>query len=206
MLKVILIVNWGLGLEILKTLDRMQNVRICNVITQFGNKTQDPWFNIVYDFVKEQEYEVIIQNKITFLEIRRLIIEQNADLLMVHSFMRKIPSEVFSAPKLGSINIHPSLLPKYRGPLPTYWVLKNNDTKTGLTCHIINEGFDTGDIINQMEVLVEKNDTTETIIEKQKKIVKPLLIQTLNLITNKNFKSKPQPTVGVSYAPRPKSG
>lgn len=203
MLNLLLILNWGLGLEILKTLDAIKAVRICGVITQYDERSENEWFNAVYDFSASRGFRVIDQCKINFTEMKRFIKEQDIDIMITHSFMKKIPGDVFTAPRYGGINIHPSLLPKYRGSSPTYWVLKNKEKKTGLSCHIISEGIDEGAIINQAEVPVEEGDTIGTIIEKQKRAVPDLLNEALSLITDEDFKPKPQPLGAASYAPRP---
>ena len=203
MLKLLLILNWGLGLEILKALDAIKTVRICGVITQYDEGAGDKWFNAVHDFSARRGFCVMDQHRIDFTEIRRFIIGQDIDIMITHSFMKKIPRDVFTAPRYGSINIHPSLLPKYRGSSPTHWVLKNKEKVTGLTCHFISEGIDEGDIINQARVTVEEADTIDTIIEKEKRIAPALLKEALSLIMNKDFKPRPQPQEAASYAPRP---
>lgn len=202
MMKILTMLNWGLGSEILKTLHSMKGVEVCGVITRHEDKSEDRWINAVYEFGIRNGYRVTDERDIGFGEIKDMIIKESADLLVVHSFMKKIPRDVFSAPVYGSVNIHPSLLPKYRGPSPTQWVLKNKEDKTGLTCHFISEGIDEGDIINQVELPVEKHETFESIIEKQKNAVGPLLKEALSLITASNFKPRPQLSGGASYAPR----
>lgn len=203
MLKALLVLNWGLGLEILKALEAIKAVRICCVITQHDESSNDEWFNSVYDFSVQRGFNVIDQRKIGFPEMRRFIKEHDIDIMIAHSFMKKIPRDVYSAPRYGSINIHPSLLPKYRGRSPTQWVLKNGEKKTGLTCHVISEGIDEGDIVSQAEVSLEEGDTIETIIEKQKRTIPALLKETLSLIRDTDFKPRPQPLGAASYAPKP---
>ena len=126
------------------------------------------------------------------------------DLLISHAFMRILPRKVFAAPKYGSINIHPSLLPKYRGPSPTYWVLHNKENVTGLTCHFIDKYIDTGDIIHQIEIPVKSGDTIASIIERQKPLVVELLFKSFSKIRDQNFRPITQQNRLASYAPRPK--
>jgi len=203
MIKTLAALNWGLGLEILKTLDIIKAVRICGVITQHDEKSDDKWLNAVYDFSIRRGLRVMDQRTMDFADMKRFINEQDIDIMITHSYMRKMPSEIFTAPRYGSINIHPSLLPKYRGSSPTHWVLKNREKKTGLTVHFISEGIDEGDIINQAEVSVEETDTIDTIIEKQKRTIAPLLNEAFALITDTNFKPRPQLHETASYAPKP---
>ncbi len=204
-MRLILMANWGLGLEILKVLDSMPDITIAFVITQYNRDSNDVWYNAVHDFAKQKAYPTIIQDAVSFSELEELIIKQNIDLLVLHAFMKILPKEVYSAPKYGSINIHPSLLPKYRGPSPNYWVVKNRERVTGLTCHYINDGIDTGDIISQVAIELNTEDTVESIIEKQKGVVKRLLTEVLSSIGDTDFKPTPQTSDCACYAPRPKS-
>jgi methionyl-tRNA formyltransferase len=203
-MKVIVLANWGIGYEVLKALDRLSDTEIFLVVTRYDVNNRDKWYNIVYNFACQCGYKTKFERFISFDELRESILKSDIDVLVSHAFMRILPKAAFSAPKYGSINIHASLLPKYRGPSPTYWVLKNKETVTGLTCHYIDEGVDTGDIIYQVEVPVKSDDTIETIIEKQKKITGLLITESLARITNKNFHPLPQNNELVSYAPKPR--
>jgi methionyl-tRNA formyltransferase len=71
------------------------------------------------------------------------------DLLVCSGFPWRLPSEVLRVPRLGAVNIHPSLLPRYRGPMPVHWAVRNGDPETGVTVHWMDEEFDTGPIIIQ---------------------------------------------------------
>jgi methionyl-tRNA formyltransferase len=86
----------------------------------------------------ENEYDII--KKIQNLQ---------PDLIVVHSTSRLLSSGLFGIPNLGTINLHPSFLPKYRGPSPEFWQYYNVDLKSGVTVHYIDSGVDTGDIIEQ---------------------------------------------------------
>jgi len=180
----------------------LPDVEIALVVTQYQKGNLDQWFNAVYDYAVENGYRVIVQESASFEYLREMIIKSNIDLLISHAFMRILPKTLFSAPKYGSINIHPSLLPKYRGPSPTEWVISKGEKVTGLTCHYIDEGIDTGDIIYQLDVPVEPNDTVGSIIERQKNIVAPLLAVSLSRVCDRNFKPVPQVSEFASYAPR----
>lgn len=204
MLRIILLANWGLGLEILKFLHFRNDIDIKLVVTQYKKESRDRWYNVVYDFALQHNYKVVVQESISFEKLREFIVAFNIDLLVCHGYMKILPEKVFSAPKLGSINIHPSLLPKYRGPSPTYWVLKNREKTTGLTCHYIDEGVDTGNIIAQKEIVIEQKDTVESIIEKQKIFIDQLLHESLYCLMDSSIKPVPQMECSASYYPKPK--
>ena len=205
MLKVVLLANWGLGLELLKILHLREDLDVKLVITQYKKNISDIWYNSVYTFACEKGYKIVKQELLSYDVLRGYIVETNIDLMITHAFMTIIPKEVFSAPKYGSINIHPSLLPKYRGPSPTYWVLKNKERETGLTSHFIDEGVDTGGIISQRKIAVEFHDTVSSIIEKQKLIIEELVEELIKHLQDRTFKPIVQKEGFASYAPRPKA-
>ena len=205
MLKVVLLANWGLGLELLKILHLRDDIDIKLVITQYKKNVLDVWYNSVYDYSYENGYKIVKQESLLFDELQKYIAELKVDLLVTHAFMKILPKEIFSAPKYGSINIHPSLLPKHRGPSPIYWVLKNREKTTGLTCHYIDEGIDTGDIISQRKIAVESHDTVSSIIEKQKLIIEELVEELIKHLQDRTFKPIVQKEGFASYAPRPKA-
>jgi len=205
-MNVALIANWGLCLEILKELSKTSDVLLSLIITQYNQSSKNKWFNCVYDYALVNDFNPINQKDLTYSELENKMDEYKINLLICHSFMKILPKEIFSKPKYGTINIHPSLLPKYRGPSPTYWVLKNKETVTGLTCHYINEGIDTGDIIHQVKVPVLKNDTLDTVIERQKMVIEALIKESLNKIKDKDFIATKQNGEEATYAPRPQKG
>lgn len=186
----------------MKSLHHVPGTDIAAVVTQYKKNSDDPWFNAVYDFSVNQGLNTVDQETMSFDDLYELIVKLKIDLLISHGYMRILPERLFSAPKYGSINIHPSLLPKYRGPSPTPWVIANKEKVTGLTCHYIDEGIDTGDVIYQLMVPVESGDNIEAIIERQKMIVDQLLLESLKRITDRNFKPMPQASELASYAPK----
>lgn len=202
-MNVILLANWGLGLEILKTLHELPAISIKKVVTGYEPATADPWRNAVYDFARQQDYPTFDQKELDWQELAGEIRSNDIDLLVVHAYMRKIPREAYAAPRLGSINVHASLLPRHRGPAPTYWVLKNREQVTGLTCHYIGEDYDCGAIITQVTVPVLPEDDLASVIERQKLVVKELLSEALKRINDPNFKPALQDEALATYAPRP---
>lgn len=87
------------------------------------------------------------------------ILSQKPDLILCGYFDKIIPENIFSYPRLGCYNIHPGLLPKYRGPFPTAWALLNDERTIGITVHQIDRGIDTGDIYRQAIIPVNTDDT-----------------------------------------------
>jgi methionyl-tRNA formyltransferase len=85
----------------------------------------------------------------------------NADIFVVVAYAKKIPPAVFKIPEFGSINIHPSLLPKYRGAAPIQWALIKGESETGVTIQYIDEELDTGDILAQKKISLNSDMTAE---------------------------------------------
>ena len=118
----------------------------------------------------------------------------NADLFIVVAF-RKIPKEVYSIPKLGTINLHASLLPDYRGAAPINWALINNEKVTGVTTFFINEKIDHGDIISKKEVLIDNDDDFKSLYRKLSIIGSNLLLETIMIVFKGKFQIISQPKV-----------
>lgn len=125
-----------------------------------------------------------------------------AKLFVVVAF-RKIPEEVFGIPVYGTINLHASLLPNYRGAAPINWALINGEKITGVTTFFINNGIDKGDIIMQKKVKILKDDNFGSLYERLSSIGSNLLSETLLNIFNSNIKPLNQVDYGnLSMAPK----
>ena len=117
-----------------------------------------------------------IRNNIEFIEeIKRL----NPDVICVVAYGKILPKELLEIPKLGCINVHGSLLPKYRGAAPIQWAVLNGDKTTGITTMYMDEGMDTGDMILKQEVEIGEDETTGELWDRLSKIGGELLIETL---------------------------
>ena len=110
------------------------------------------------------------------------------DLFIVVAF-RMLPDVLWKIPKLGTINLHASLLPNLRGAAPIHWAIINGLKETGLTTFFINEKIDCGNIIEQTKVQIDKNQNTGDLYNVLKKIGSKLILSSLDLIQNKTFKS-----------------
>ena len=105
----------------------------------------------------------------------------NANLQVVVAF-RMLPKVVWKMPELGTFNLHASLLPQYRGAAPINWAIINNEKKTGVTTFFIDEKIDTGAIIANKEVTIDKNENAESLHDKLMEIGSKLVLETLQLI------------------------
>lgn len=118
-------------------------------------------------------------------EIIDQIINLKPDVICVVAYGKILPKELLEIPTLGCINVHGSLLPKYRGAAPIQWAVLNGDKTTGITTMYMDEGMDTGDIILKQEVEIGKDETTGELWERLAQIGGNLLIETLKQIENK---------------------
>ncbi|MGI6455390.1 MAG: formyltransferase family protein [bacterium] len=84
--------------------------------------------------------------------LERWVREKNPDFICVKSMSQLLKENIFSIPKYGTINLHPSILPNYRGPNPLFWTMFNQECESGMTVHYINKGEDTGDILRQYTI------------------------------------------------------
>lgn len=116
----------------------------------------------------------------------------HAHLQVIVAF-RMLPEAVWNMPLLGSLNIHASLLPHYRGAAPINWALMNGDQETGVTSFFLQHEIDTGDIILQKKVAIEAEDNFGTLYEKLKQAGAALLLETVEAIVEERTKPYPQP-------------
>lgn len=108
----------------------------------------------------------------------------NPDLIVVVAYGKILPQEILDIPKYGSINVHGSLLPKYRGAAPIQWAVINGDKTTGVTTMYMGKGMDTGDMILKKEVEIGDDETTGELWDRLSKVGAELLIETVKQIEN----------------------
>ena len=106
------------------------------------------------------------------------------DVICVVAYGKILPKEILEIPRLGSINVHGSLLPKYRGAAPIQWAVLNGDKVTGITTMYMGEGMDTGDMILKQEVEIGEDETTGELWNRLSKIGGELLVKTLEQVEN----------------------
>ena len=115
-------------------------------------------------------------------EFIKEIKELNPDIICVVAYGKILPKEILDIPKYGCINVHGSLLPKYRGAAPIQWAIINGEKTTGITTMYMDIGMDTGDMILKEEVEIGEDETTGKLWERLSKIGGTLLVKTINLI------------------------
>ncbi|MFI3266682.1 MAG: methionyl-tRNA formyltransferase [Rikenellaceae bacterium] len=125
----------------------------------------------------------------------------NADLFVVVAF-RMLPEVVWAMPKLGTFNLHASLLPKYRGAAPINWAIINGETKTGVTTFMLNHNIDEGDMLFQREVEILHEDTIGTLYEKLMYVGADLITETVDALAEGRATRHVQSEEGACPAPK----
>lgn len=130
-------------------------------VFRYENLMMSQWRLKVSDFLKPSVENTLIKEyglrdlhfkSVNSEDFRRYLIKNEIDLLLVGTWREKISRETFEIPKLACVNLHPSLLPKYRGPNPYLQVIKNREKISGFTFHLVDDGFDTGAILYQKRI------------------------------------------------------
>ncbi len=127
------------------------------------------------------------------------------DVIIVAGFSIILKAPVLSIPEKGCINLHPSLLPKYRGPEPFYWVLKNQEKETGITIHYMVEKIDAGDIIQQASFPIAPGDNENSLLEKTIPLAGKLLKKVVQQLDSDTIDRRPQNEADASYYSFPRN-
>lgn len=177
---------------------------VCGVFTQ-PDKPKNRGMKLVAPPVKQKaqglKIPVFQPEKLrdgTALEtIRKLAPE----LIVVAAYGRILPDEILDFPKLGCINVHSSLLPKYRGAAPIHWAMLNGEEETGVTIMHMASELDAGDIIMQEKTSIDKDETVETLYSRLAETGGALLIKAVKALEAGTAPRVPQNPAQVSYAP-----
>ncbi len=124
------------------------------------------------------------------------------DLVVVAAFGQILPREVLEIPRKGCVNVHPSLLPKYRGAAPINWTIIRGEVKTGVTIMLMDEGMDTGDILAQEETMITPEETSGELHDRLAEMGAELLVKTIKIILSDAATRTPQDASLATYAPR----
>lgn len=151
-----------------------------NIVGVIGPKKNHQTYVNFKNFVKHRNLEFIEYEKLDDDKFINKIKSLKADIAVVCSFNYKIPKVLLDSVKDGFINVHPSLLPKYRGANPYSAVIINNEQETGVTLHFMDENFDTGDIISQKRIVISPMETMGTLFNRLNILAFNMLMETLN--------------------------
>ncbi len=166
---------------------------VCAVVTAPDRKSgrgQKVNYSEVKKYAMEKEMKILQPSNLKSIDFQNEVKSYEADLFVVVAF-RMMPKTLWSIPPDGTINIHGSLLPKYRGAAPIHWAVVHGETETGVTAFLINEVIDTGGILHQKRMPIDAKDTTGNVYERLMYLGADALIETLDMLREGNA----QPTV-----------
>ena len=146
-------------------------------------------------------YEVIQSVSIKTDNFIEIIQKHEPDIFVVVAYGHILTKNILEMPRIGSINIHASLLPKYRGPAPIQWAIINRERETGVTTMFMDEGLDTGNILLSAKLKIAPDDTSATLHSRLATLGADLLIKTIKGIEANKIKPIPQDHKKATYAP-----
>lgn len=179
-----------------KSLEAIYNAghEVIAVVTNI-DKPKGRGMKMIYTPVKEFALEkgltiyqpIKVRNNTEFIEEIKTLAP---DVLCVVAYGKILPKEILDIPKYGAINVHGSLLPKYRGAAPIQWAIINGEKETGITTMFMDEGMDTGDMILKEKVTIREDETTGQLWEELSRNGAKLLVETLSKIDEIKDKAK----------------
>jgi methionyl-tRNA formyltransferase len=130
-----------------------------------------------------------------------VLVESGAEIAVVVAYGKLIPPDLLGVPPRGFVNLHPSLLPRHRGPSPIQWALVCGDRTTGVTTIELDEGMDTGPILFQERLTITDGDTAETLSPRLAELGAALVVRTLDAFEEGRVEPRPQPDDGSNVTP-----
>ena len=155
---------------------------------------------LVKVLAEENNITVYQPNTMKSEETINLIKDINPDIIVVVAYGKILPKVILDIPKFGCINVHASLLPKYRGAAPIQWAVLNGDTETGVAVQQMNEGIDTGDLLLVKKTKIDINETSAELFDRLSLLGADALDKTINMLENDSVKRTPQPDGDFGYA------
>jgi methionyl-tRNA formyltransferase len=134
-------------------------------------------------------------------EFEDLVTSLKPDFITVVAFGQILTENILSFPRLGTINVHASLLPKYRGPAPINWAIINGEHETGITTMLMEKELDTGDILLTAKEPITAQDTAQALHDRLSVIGAKLLVKTLDAFADDTIRPTPQDHSKATYAP-----
>ncbi len=163
-MKIVFLGNHTVGVESLSVILN-SNVDVAGVVAHPLDHNDGVVYKSVYDYAIEKNIPAL-RGKATDSKTLEFINQKSPDLIWVVDYKYLLPNAVLNAARLGAINLHPSLLPEYRGRAPVNWAIINGETELGLTAHFIDDGVDSGDILVQKKYMLANTEDINDALEK----------------------------------------
>ncbi len=200
------IVFMGTPLFAVPTLDALHESRhhLLKIVTQ-PDRPKGRGRKITPSPVKERAldlgYGVYQPETIKSTAAHKIISSLEPDIFIVIAFGQIIPKAMLDLPRKGAVNLHASLLPKYRGPAPIQWAIIKGEKETGVTTMRLDEGMDTGDILLSSTMAIRLEDTSATLHDRLAKEGARLILETLDRLADNSVSAVPQDPLHATYAP-----
>lgn len=160
-------------------------------------------------FYPEKEVTLIKQLKLNQIRLksansstfRKILLTKNIDMVFVGTWKERIKKETFDIPTIGTVNVHPSLLPKYRGPNPYIQTILNGEKHTGVTLHLVDEGYDTGAILSQEKIDILNTDTSKELRERTVRTTRKMVCELIKDLDTKIITPIEQSPKYATYYP-----
>ncbi|MEV4139128.1 methionyl-tRNA formyltransferase [Dactylosporangium sp. NPDC049742] len=157
------------------------------------------WNDSVADLATGHGVEVIVRDRPDDAELLGRLKQADPDVIVATNWRTWIPPEIFELPRLGTLNVHDSLLPAYGGFSPLIWALINGEREVGVTAHMMDAELDAGDIVLQRAVPVGDRDTTTDLFHKTLALFGPITVDGLDLIASGRTDWTPQDRAKASF-------
>lgn len=188
----------------LRALLNKQEFEVVAVFTQPDRprgRGQEISFSPVKEVAMAANLEVFQPERVREFQVESLLRNLLPDAIVIIAYGQIIPATLLNIPRLGWINLHASLLPKYRGAAPIHWAIANGETITGNTTMRIDAGMDTGDILLQQSLEIAPKETSPELAARLAEAGAPLMIETLRGLTAGTITPKPQNHAEATMAP-----
>jgi methionyl-tRNA formyltransferase len=150
---------------------------------------------------QEMGYDVLQPNNVRDPEFINVLKSASPDFLVVVAFGQILPAAILGIPGHGPINVHASLLPKYRGPAPIQWAIMRGETQTGVTTMLMDTGVDTGDMLLRAETFIGPDDTSATLHDRLAAMGADLLVKTIHGLWSGDVLPRAQNSAQATFAP-----
>ncbi|URJ30755.1 methionyl-tRNA formyltransferase [Candidatus Blochmannia vicinus (nom. nud.)] len=174
--------------------------QVIAIFTQEKQASKNKSFLSLYDIAEKHNIAFFQSSFLSISEIIYIIKKLNVDLIIVVSYGLILPEEILNIPRLGCINVHGSLLPRWRGPAPIQRALEYGDVVTGITIIRMDSGIDTGDIFHVMPCNILPKDTSYTLSNRLAKMGSIMLLQVLDQLILETYTLTPQDLTHATYA------
>lgn len=182
-MRVVFFGNHTVGVVALKAL--LKKVDIVGVVAHPEDPEDGVCYESVYKFALKHDIRVI-RGRGKDSQVKDFLVSCNVDLIWVTDYRYMLPEDILAIPGNGGVNLHPSLLPKYRGRAPVNWAIINGDEEIGLTAHFLTSGMDDGDIIKQLSCKLSKGEDVGDALDKLMPLYDVLTSQVIQSFIDEN--------------------